>query len=316
MGAVRGAMGTASPATAPAAVKTGHWAVYVVHMMMSGQAVPSRRVTVAGVDTFLYDAGSGDVPVICLHGNPDSADHWLDLLGRTEQLGRVIAPDMPGWGRSPAPDRDVCDGSLDALDRWFDALLDELKIDRFRLVVHDWGGLALSAASRRAAQVDRLVIIDTVPLSAHYRWHWIARLLWRPRGIGEATMPLLNRFAIKTLTRLQRPGLRPLPDVWLDRVARDLDAGMKDSILRLYRSASPDVLARHGARLGELTCPALVIWGEKDPYVGVEEMDAVATALGSEPERWVVPGGGHWCIYDTPEVMERTAAFLTAGNVE
>ncbi|MCW2998987.1 MAG: alpha/beta hydrolase [Solirubrobacterales bacterium] len=278
--------------------------------MATVNAPASRRLTVAGVDTHVYDQGTGDVPVICLHGNPDSADQWAELLSRTDVLGRVIAPDLPGWGRSARPDPAVFDGSLDAHDRWFDALLDELEVDRFQLVVHDWGGLALSAASRRPAQVTRLVAIDAVPLSGAYRWHWISRCIWRPPVVGELTMKLFNRFTVKTLTRLQRPGFRPLDAAWLDRVGRDLDAGMKDAILRLYRSADPDVLARHGEHLGALTCPALLIWGDADPYVGVEEMDVLKDALGGAVQTRTVQGG-HWCMLDTPEVFERTVAFLT-----
>jgi pimeloyl-ACP methyl ester carboxylesterase len=272
----------------------------------------SRRLTVAGVDTHVYDAGTGDVPVVCLHGNPDSADQWAQLLARTGELGRVIAPDLPGWGRS-TPDRSVFDGTLDAHVRWFGSLLDALEVDRFKLVVHDWGGLALSAASRRPHQVQQLVAIDVVPLSAQYKWHWISTYLWRPPVVGEVTMKLFNRFTVKTLTRLQRPRLKPLDAAWLDRVARDLDPRMKDSILRLYRSADPEVLGRHGEHLGDLTCPALLIWGDADPYVGLHEMDLLRDRLGGPVQTRVVPGG-HWCMLDTPEVFDRTVAFLAASG--
>jgi pimeloyl-ACP methyl ester carboxylesterase len=273
----------------------------------------SRRLTVTGVDTHVYDAGTGDVPVVCLHGNPDSADQWADLLARTGELGRVIAPDLPGWGRSERPDRAVFDGTVDAHVRWFDALLDALQIDRYRLVVHDWGGLALSAASRHPARVERLVAIDVVPLSAQYKWHWISTYMWRPPVVGEVTMKLFNRFTVKTLTRLQRPRFKPLDADWLDRVGRDLDPGMKDAILRLYRSADPEVLGRHGERLGDLTCPALLIWGDADPYVGVHEQDVLRDRLGGPVQTRIVPGG-HWCMLDTPEVFDRTVAFLTSPS--
>lgn len=275
-------------------------------------APSERRLTVAGVDTFLYDAGDGDVPVICVHGNPDSADTWLPLLRRTAELGRVIAPDLPGFGRSGRPDPGVFDHGLDAYVRWFGALVDELGVDRYRLVVHDWGSLALAAASLRPEQVERLVAIDVVPLNADYDWHWIATYMWRPRVIGEVGMRVLNRFLLKTLTRLQRPGLKPLDPGLLDRMVRHLDPGMQRAILALYRSADPQVLGRHGAHLGDVTAPALLLWGSDDPYVGVSQMDVLRDQLGGPVATHVVTGG-HWPMFDTDEVLDRTAAFLADG---
>ncbi len=78
-------------------------------------------------------------------------------------------------------------------------------------------------------------------------------------------MVALSRFTIELLTRLQRPGFRSLDGAWLDRVGRDLDGGMKDAILALYRSANPDVLGAAGANLGRLACRALILWGSRTP---------------------------------------------------
>lgn len=274
----------------------------------------SRRLRVNGVDTFFYDVGTGTgPPVICLHGNPDSADAWAPLLDRGALLGWVIAPDLPCFGRSARPDPAVFDASLDTYVDWFAAFVDALGVDRYRLVVHDWGSLALAAASRRPEQVERLVAIDVVPLSAAYRWHWIARLLWRPPVIGEVGMTIFNRFVIKTLTRLQRPGFKALDSGLLDRMKRDLDSGMKRAILRLYRTADPSDLGRHGANLGGLTCPALIVWGRQDPYVGTDEADVLAAQLGG-PVETVLVDGGHWPMFDTPAVFDHTARFLAIDN--
>lgn len=278
---------------------------------MSEPAFSSRRLTVNGVETFLYDVGTGDVPVICLHGNPDSADAWAPMLQQAGRLGRVIAPDLPCFGRSARADPTVFDASLDAYVDWFAALVDALGVERYQLVVHDWGSLALAAAARRPELVERLVAIDVVPLSAAYRWHWIARLMWRPKLIGEAGMTVFNRFTIKTLTRLQRPRLKPLDARLLDRFRRDLDPGMKRAILRLYRTADPVDLGRHGERLGDLSCPALIVWGRQDPYVGLEQIDVLKAALGG-PVQTVVVEGGHWPMCDTPDVFRHTTEFLTA----
>ncbi|MDO9406945.1 alpha/beta fold hydrolase [Patulibacter sp.] len=275
--------------------------------------VPSGRVRAAGVDTFFYDTGTGEVPTICVHGNPDSADAWLPILHRAGEIGRVIAPDLPGFGRSERPDPAAFDATLVAYVAWFDAFVDALDVPRFNLVVHDWGSLALAAAARRPQQLERLVAIDIVPLSADYRWHWLATYLWRPRVVGEVGMTVFNRFTIKLLTRLQRPGLRPLDADLLDRVKRDLDPGMKRAILSLYRSADPELLGRYGANLPDVVAPALVLWGTDDPYVGPHEADVLTAALGGPTETALVKGG-HWPMLDTDDVFDRTIAFLGDGT--
>jgi pimeloyl-ACP methyl ester carboxylesterase len=271
---------------------------------------PSRRLRVRGVDTFLYDVGAGEVPTVCVHGNPDSADTWAPLLARAGQLGRVIAPDLPCFGRSERASPAVFDASLDAYVEWFAAFIDALEVPRYHLVVHDWGSLAMAAAARRPERLGGLVAIDTVPLSAQYRWHWIARWLWRPPIVGEVGMTVFNRFMIKALTRLQRPGFKALDPDLLDRFQRDLDPGMKRAILRLYRTADRSDLGRHGEGLGALGCPALIIWGAQDPYVRVEEMDVLKAALAGPVETRVVDGG-HWPMFDTDEVLDRAADFIT-----
>ena len=58
-----------------------------------------------------------------------------------------------------------------------------------------------------------------------------------------------------------------MPEAWLDSVLDHFDQGTQRAILRLYRSSPPSVLAAAGARLATLTMPALVVWGERDPYI-------------------------------------------------
>lgn len=67
-----------------------------------------------------------------------------------------------------------------------------------------------------------------------------------------------------------------------------------------------------GTRLGQLSCPALVLWGTEDPYLGVEHGRAYAERLpGAELE--LVEGAGHWPWIDRPELVDRVADFLGAG---
>jgi pimeloyl-ACP methyl ester carboxylesterase len=102
-----------------------------------------------------------------------------------------------------------------------------------------------------------------------------------------------------------------MPDEFVDTVSRDLDQGTQRAILTLYRSAPPEALAAAGEHLKDLTAPALIAWGEQDPYVPVRFAHAYAEALGGETELVTLPDAGHWPWYDRPDLVGTVADFLT-----
>jgi len=236
----------------------------------------------------------GDPPVLYLHGVPTSSDLWLPFLERTGGL----APDLPGFGRSGK--RGDGDFTIGGYARFVHEFLDLAGVDTVRLVVHDWGAAGLVWAQANPDRVERLVVIDAVPLLPGYRWHRAARA-WRTRGLGEMLMGATTRFALR----------RVMPRPLADAVWPHFDQGTQRAILRLYRTSPEERLAAAGAHLGRIGAPALVLWGERDPFVPVRFADGYAAALGdARAER--VPGAGHWPWYDRPEVVERVAGYLDA----
>ena len=103
-----------------------------------------------------------------------------------------------------------------------------------------------------------------------------------------------------------------MPDAWLDETLAHFDQGTQRAILRLYRSSPPDRLAAAGRDLGRLTCPALVVWGEHDPYIPPRFAAAYAQALGGPAEVLSLPDAGHWPWLDRPDLVETIGAFLDA----
>jgi pimeloyl-ACP methyl ester carboxylesterase len=191
---------------------------------------------------------------------------------------------------------------------WIGAAIDELSLERFKLVVHDWGGIALAPASARAERVERLVVMNAVPLMAGYRWHWIARI-WRRRGLGEAFNATTSKAMFRVVLRQARSGYKPMPKEWVDETWAGFDDDTKAAVLALYRSADPDRLGAAGSRLGELDCPALVAWGQSDPYLPRIWGDSYAAMLpGAELAELEL--AGHWPWIDRPELIDRVARFL------
>src|SRR4051794_14720326 len=181
--------------------------------------------------------------VLYVHGVPTNSDLWEPFLERTGG----IAVDLPGFGRTTK--RGDFDFTIDGYGHWLDRFAEHAGLDRFALVVEDWGALALPWAARRAHDVDRLVLVDAVPLLPGYRWHTIARI-WRRRGAGELAMGLTTRYAARRLA----------PREIADLAWPHFDQGTQRAILRLYRSADPDVLAAAGQNLHQLQAPALIAW--------------------------------------------------------
>jgi pimeloyl-ACP methyl ester carboxylesterase len=242
---------------------------------------------------WLHEPGD-DPPIVWVHGVPNSADMWRPFL---ERAGG-IAVDLPGFGRSGKP----ADGDYSATGfaGFLERFLDWRGIGSVRVVAHDWGGPALLLGER----IERAVAIDVVPLVPGFEWHWVARL-WRRRGIGELTMATTSRWLLRRL------GL--LPPELLDDAMRHFDHGTQRAILRLYRSADPDVLARAGAPLRELRAPVLLAWGEQDGYVDPVWAERLAEALPDARTR-VVADAGHWPWIDSPELIDEVVAFLAAGD--
>ncbi len=250
-------------------------------------------------------SGGRAVPLY-LHGVPTNSDEWIEFLAR----GGGIAPDLPGFGRSAKP------GSLSfTIDEYADfveAFLDQRGVERVSLVVHDWGAVGLAFAQRHPQRIERVVVINAVPLLPGYRWHRTARI-WRTPGLGELSMGVSSRRALRLLSRESNATPGPMPEQWLDMVLDHFDQGTQRAILRLYRSSPPDVLAAAGARLGEIGAPAFVVWGKRDPYIPARFAQAYAAALGGA-ELLELDDAGHWPWLDRPDVIDRVVEFVTASR--
>jgi pimeloyl-ACP methyl ester carboxylesterase len=263
--------------------------------------VVERRAELGGIEVHWREAGDR-VPILYLHGVPTASWDWLPFLERSGG----VAPDLPGFGESAKPGD--FDYSIAGYDRFIEAFADAVGLDRFSLVVHDWGSVGLAFAQRFPERIERLVLFSCVPFLPGYRWHRIARI-WRTPLLGELFMGFGSRWAFRRFSEEASPTPGPLPDSFVDRVWKDFDHGTQRAILKLYRSAPEEVLARAGSKLGDLHCPALALWSTKDPYIPAAFGQAYADALGGDTALELVDAG-HWSWIDRPELVERTAAFL------
>jgi haloalkane dehalogenase len=122
---------------------------------------PRKRVRVLDTEISYVDVGQGD-PIVFLHGNPTWSYLWRNIIPFASDLGRCLAPDLVGMGRSgPAPDGGYrfADHAR-YLDAWFDALG---LTERVTLVLHDWGSaLGFHRAYRHPAQVKAVAYMEAI----------------------------------------------------------------------------------------------------------------------------------------------------------
>jgi pimeloyl-ACP methyl ester carboxylesterase len=268
--------------------------------------VEERELVVDGVRVFYRRVEGDGTPVVYCHGNPSHGEDWTAFM---ERGGSALAIDMPGWGRSDRPDPARFDYSMYGLSAFLERCLEQLGVAERKLVVHDWGSLALIGAQRRPELVERLVVIDAVPLLPGYRWHWVAQI-WRRRGLGELANATTTKRSMALTLRQARGDRGAMPSEFVEMVWRHWDKGTSRAVLALYRHADPDRLAAAGRDLARLTCPALVLWGDRDPYLPAHFAHAYADVLPNAQAE-VLPGVGHWPWIDDPSVIDRVSDFIS-----
>lgn len=264
------------------------------------QAFTRHRTLRAGsVDTYVAEAGEGPA-VLLLHGSPDTHTVWSEIVVRLATRFRCIAPDLPGYGRSRAPDDFSC--SLDNQAAFVRDLMAALELDRVHLVVHDVGGTyGLAFATQEAPRLATLTIFNT-NFFPDYRWHFWARV-WRTRGLGELAMAITNR---PMFVRELRRGSPRMPADYAAHVYQELTRSTKRMILRWYRAMDSEVYTGWDTRLLAATAntPKQVLWGDLDPFISSRTADRYGGEVQHHAEC------GHWVMLEEPERSAATIASL------
>lgn len=266
----------------------------------------AHMIELAGEPVFYRAAGEAGRPVVLLHSLPTSSDDWQPFL---DAGGRVIAPDLPGFGRSTKGGH--LGYALDDQVRFLGDFLEVVAPDGpLALGGHGWGAaVALAYAQAHPARLAGLVLIDPLPLLNGFAWPRGVRHGLRP-GIGELVMGSMTR---RRLARALRAGAARA-DAWtderIDAVWAQFDQGTQRAILRVARSIDPAGLAAAGARLAALHVPALVIWGERDPWLDPRFGRAYAERLPGAQLK-LISDAGHWPWLEDRRVVAIVAAFLS-----
>lgn len=228
----------------------------------------SNHLDIDGLRYHYIDQGQGR-PIVMVHGNPTWSFMFRKLVPALSDTHRVIVPDHIGCGLSDKP-QDYpyhLQNHVDNLGR----LIEELKLERIDLVVHDWGGaVGMGYAVEHPENIHRLTILNSAAFLARKcppqirfcRTPLIGAML--VRGFNAFVNGAL-RSTIKHQDRMTpaiRDGYRAPYDSWANRVA--VHRFVQD--IPFKRShPTHDTLASIQKRLGRLQSkPTMICWGMKD----------------------------------------------------
>jgi haloalkane dehalogenase len=230
--------------------------------------------------------------VLCLHGYPESSYMWRHLLESVADAGwQAVAPDLPGYGDSPYAGSGTWQAHVDAVD----AFHREQELGEVVLVVHDWGGLIGLRWACEHPDLIRAMVISNTGFFPDGKWHGMARAMRTP-GQGEEFVDGIDRDAFATMLRSVSAGLddRSIDEYFKAYGSPERRRGQ----LELYRSGEFAELEDYD--LAAVGAPALILWGEDDPFAPVAGAHRFAKEL-PDTSLVVVEGARHFVFDDEPE---------------
>lgn len=231
-------------------------------------------------------------PVLLLHGIPAQSYIWTAIMPTLAEKGfRAIAPDWIGFGFSAKPDRRDFAYTPDAFVTAFTEFIQALEIPRFSLVVQGFlGSVGLQYALRHPQQIERLAILNA-PVSPSAKLPWKLKQLGLPfMGDMLTQDPLLVDRTLEGGSRYQI-GEKELnvyrkPFLTSSAAGRSLLATVRN--LQLQSS-----LAEIASGLQQWQQPTMVIWGVKDPWLSITDVQDTVDSLNNV-ELVQIPEAGHY----------------------
>lgn len=278
--------------------------------------VTHRQVRARGIEFHLAEAGSGDDVVLCLHGWPQHWYEWRHLMPALADRHRVIALDLRGFGWSDAP-RDGYEKENMATDVL--AVLDELGLERVKLVGHDWGAwLGFLLCLRAPQRFERYLALNMLPPWTSARamaprlWRfWYQWLILTP-GIGYR-LHSSGRFVPKVLvggSTVREGWDQQTLAAFSDKFTEPARARAAVQMYRIFNLREAPAIMRGRYAHQQLTVPTRMLFGMDDAALDYRILPGYERHA-DDMEVELVAGCGHFIADERPDlVAERAREFL------
>lgn len=266
----------------------------------------------SGEKMHYIDEGQGDI-ILLIHGNPTWSFYYRNVIKELSQKFRVIAPDHIGCGLSDKPQN--YEYTLSKHIKNLTSLKESLGIQKYSLIVHDWGGaIGIGMATDHPEELEKLVILNT----AAYTSKEI------PFRINFCKMPILGEKIIRHFNAFAWPAT-------FMAVSKKMSKEVKKGYLYPYSNYKNRIATakfvqdipldeNHQSykrlkdiedKLNRLSAEKLILWGEKDFCFN---MNFLKRWKDIYPETRVVtyPEAGHYILEDArEEVLKEITNFFS-----
>jgi len=249
----------------------------------------------------LIEGDKSNPSLVLVHGWPSSCYLWRHMIPKLSKHFYVLAPDLPGHGKSDKPTNAKYD--LGFLRGFILDFYDELNLKTASLAVHDLGGMAgLSFAIRHPERLDKFIIMDTSP---YPEWSFLLHLSIYLLKQKYLTRFFLNRFVFKQVLKngffnkkIITPHVLNLFRVpWISS---------KESRRAFYKTIEipPSQMVEPKEALQKMKSPTMILWGENDFFFPFK----IARRLHKDIKNSTLVGvdkAGHFLQEEQPEFISR-----------
>ncbi len=274
---------------------------------------------VGDVRLHYVEAGEGPL-IVLLHGFPEFWYGWRLQIAALAAAGfRVVAPDTRGYNLSSKPEGFEA-YAVDLLAADIRGLIGELGAESALMVGHDWGGsIAWTTAMNHPEVVDRLAILNAAhprrlseglhnPNQLRKSWYFF---FFAVPGLPEDVVHARNWHFFRHFLSDANPPYTP------QEIEHYVEAwsqpGAAAGMINYYRASVRQSQKEAAAKLRPISAPTLVIWGERDSYLGSDL---------AEPDRDDVPNldrverladASHWVHHDEAERVNQLLIEFFGG---
>ncbi len=257
---------------------------------------PTQKLQINGLQMNVLIAGEGE-PVLLVHGFPDTHAVWRKQIPMLVEAGyQVIAPDTRGCGDSEMPE-DKAAYQRDFLVADLLALLDALKIDKVKLVAHDWGAVqGWLFALKYPERVEHYIPMSVGHPTAYARgglaqklkgWYVVMfQLPWFPEWLIKAA----NWWFFRTFTAFPEEF-----DHWRPILSRP---GRLTAGINYYRANFDMILPKPYPKA---KMPVYGIFSTGDRFLTEGQMRDSVNYVDGPFRCEVIPGANHWLQLHAPE---------------